>query len=137
MSFEYMLDTNIVSDAMRDPRGIVARRIQSIDGSLICCSIVVAAELRFGAEKHGGIVWIERVDQALSALSILPLGAPVDEIYGKIRASLARAGTPIGPNDLLIAAHALSHGMILVTANEREFRRVEGLVVENWQNQPA
>lgn len=132
-----MLDTNIVSEAMRDPQGTVARHIQSIDGSLICCSIVVAAELRFGAKKQGGNVWIERVDQALSALRILPLGVPVDEIYGRIRASLEIAGTPIGPNDLLIAAHALSHSMTLVTANEREFRRVEGLIVENWQIQSA
>lgn len=128
-----MLDTNIVSEAMRDPRGTVAKRIQSVEGSQICCSIVVAAELRFGAAKHGGSLWIERVDQALSSLSILPLGAPVDKTYGRIRAALERAGTPIGPNDLLIAAHALSQSMILVTANEREFRRVEGLVVENWQ----
>lgn len=129
---EYMLDTNIVSEAMRNPRGAASKRIQEIEGGLICCSIVVAAELRFGAAKHGGSVWIERVDQALSALTVLPLSVPVDAVYGDIRATLERSGTPIGPNDLLIAAHAVASNMILVTANEGEFRRVKGLVVENW-----
>lgn len=129
-----MLDTNIVSEAMRDPRGTVSTRIQSIEGNKICCSVVVAAELRFGAAKHGGSVWIERVNQALSSLTVLPLAPPVDKAYGEIRAALELAGTPIGPNDLLIAAHAMTNNLVLVTANEGEFRRVKGLIVENWQN---
>jgi tRNA(fMet)-specific endonuclease VapC len=68
----------------------------------------------------------------LSVIEILPLTPPADRLYGDIRASLERVGTPIGGNDLLIAAHALASDCILVTDNEREFSRVEGLVVENW-----
>jgi len=127
-----MLDTNIVSEAMRNPRGVVSCKIQSLVNSDFCCSIVVAAELRFGAEKHSGEIWKDRVEQALSAITVLPLDSPVDRIYGEIRTALENAGTPIGPNDLLIAAHALANDLTLVTANEREFRRVKQLTVENW-----
>ena len=128
-----MLDANIVSEAMRNPRGKASEKIQPIDGALFCCSVVVAAELRFDAAKHGGTMWKERVDQALSSINVLPLASPIDKVYGENRTSLERAGTPIGPNDMLIAAHAVANNLILVTANEREFRRVAGLAVENWQ----
>ena len=68
----------------------------------------------------------------LSALEILPLEPPADERYAEIRHHLARQGTPIGPNDLLIAAHALAADLTLVTANTREFERVPSLRVDNW-----
>jgi len=127
-----MLDTNIVSEAMRNPRGVVSRKIQSLDGGAYCCSIVVAAELRYGAEKQGGEIWKDRVEKTLSAITVLPLGWPADRIYGEIRSALEIAGTPIGPNDLMIVAHAVASKLTLVTANEREFRRVNQLTVENW-----
>ena len=103
MSLRYLLDTNILSDLIRDPQGPVAQRISSTGESAICTSIVVAAELRFGAEKSGSSKLTDRVDLILSALDILPLEAPADRHYGEIREQLARQGTPIGPNDLLIA----------------------------------
>jgi tRNA(fMet)-specific endonuclease VapC len=127
-----MLDTNILSDLVRDPRGAVARRIGEAGEHAVCTSIVVAAELRFGAEKSGSAKLSDRVDLLLSAIEVLPLEPPADRCYAKIRQHLIRQGTPIGPNDLLIAAHALAMDLTAVTANAREFSRVPGLRVENW-----
>ena len=90
-----------------------------------------AADLRFGAEKSGSAKLADQVDLILSAIEILPLETPADREYGKLRHDLARNGTPIGPNDLLIAAHAICAGLIVVTANTGEFSRVPGLIVEN------
>jgi tRNA(fMet)-specific endonuclease VapC len=128
-----MLDTNAVSAMMRDPRGSVGTRIRQVGTDKICCSVVVASELRFGAAIHASGIWIKRVEEALSALKVLPLEQPVDVHYGQIRAQLKMAGEMIGANDLFIAAHALYEDLTLVTANEREFQRVDGLKVENWE----
>lgn len=132
MASRFMLDTDIVSDLMRDPRGAVASRIGQVGEAAVCTSVVVAAELRYGAEKSGSTTLYDRVDMILSALEVAPLEAPVDRHYGRLRNALAARGTPIGPNDMLIAAHALAIGATLVTANLREFERVPGLLVENW-----
>jgi tRNA(fMet)-specific endonuclease VapC len=75
---------------------------------------------------------LERVDLVLSAIEILPLESPADREYGKLRYYLARQGTLIGPNDMLIAAQALGASLTMVTSNTREFSRVPGLLVENW-----
>ena len=117
---------------MRRPQGTVATRIAAAGEETVCTSIIVAAELRFGAIKSGSRRLADRVDLILSAVDILPLGAPADHHYGKLRHHLMSQGTPIGPNDMLIAAHALSVGLTLVTANSGEFSRVPGLNVENW-----
>ena len=132
MPVRYLLDTNILSDLILDPRGSVAERISLAGESTVCTSIVVAAKLRFGAEKSGSSKLADRIDLILSALEILPLEAPADRHYGEIRQQLASQGTPIGPNDLLIAAQALALDLTIVTANVREFSRVPGLGVENW-----
>jgi tRNA(fMet)-specific endonuclease VapC len=132
MPIAFLLDTNMLSDLVRHPQGVVAARITAEGENTICTSIIVAAELRFGAAKLGPGKLADQVELILSALEILPLEAPADRQYGKIRHQLARQGTPIGPNDLLIAAHALSLGLTVVTANTREFTRVPGLKVENW-----
>ncbi len=132
MSLRYLLDTNIISDLVRRPRGKVASRIAEVGEDSICTSIIVAAELRYGAEKSGSEQLSERVDLLLSALEILPLEPPADRRYGELRQHLTRRGIPIGPNDLLIAAHALAADVTLVTANTREFERVPSLRVENW-----
>ena len=128
----YLLDTNILSDLVRRPQGTVAARIVAAGEETICTSIVVAAELRFGAIKSGSRKLVDRVDLILSAVDILSLEAPADHHYGKLRHHLTSQGTPIGPNDMLIAAHALSAGLTVVTANTDEFSRVPGLNVENW-----
>lgn len=130
--FRYLLDTNILSDLVRQPRGAVASRIEEMGEETICTSIIVAAELRFGAEKSGSKKLQDQVNMILSAIEILPLESPADREYGKLRHYLARHGTPIGPNDMLIAAQALCAGLIVVTANTGEFSRVPGLIIENW-----
>jgi tRNA(fMet)-specific endonuclease VapC len=131
-SFRYLLDTNILSDLVRRPQGPIAKRIAAAGEETVCTSVIVAAELRFGAEKSGSVKLVDRVDLILSAIEILPLESPTDREYGKLRHYLAGEGTPIGPNDMFIAAHALVAGLTVVTANTGEFSRVPGLNVENW-----
>ena len=135
MPLRYLLDTNIVSDLIRNPQGAVAERIAAVGEHTICTSIIVAAELRFGAEKSGSKKLTERVELILSAIEILPFESPADFHYAEIRQQLSSLGTLIGPNDLLIAAHGRALKMIVVTANENEFLRVERLKVENWLSQ--
>ncbi len=98
----------------------------------MCSSMIVACELRYGAAKAASKRLSERVDLVLSALDVLPMEPPADRHYGDIRQRLARQGTPIGPNDLLIAAHARSLDLTVVTDNVREFSRVPDLRIENW-----
>jgi tRNA(fMet)-specific endonuclease VapC len=132
MPLRYLLDTNIISDIVRHPRGRVASRIAEVGEDSICTSIIVAAELRYGAEKSESEQLSERVHLVLSALEILSLETPADRRYGELRHYLARQGTPIGPNDMVIAAHVLATDLTLVTANTREFARVPSVRVENW-----
>ena len=108
-------------------------KIASLDDSDACCtSLIVACELRYGALKKGSDVLKYRVDQLLETITVLPLEGHVIHHYAEIRLMLERKGQIIGNNDLLIAAHARSLGLIVVTANVREFARVPGLKVENW-----
>jgi tRNA(fMet)-specific endonuclease VapC len=100
--------------------------------SRVGTSIIVAAELRFWAVKRDSSMLAAKLDQLLNEISVLPMEPPADEIYARLRAMLERAGTPIGGNDMLIAAHALTLDCTLVTGNEREFRRIPGLNLENW-----
>lgn len=128
----FLLDTNILSHLIRNPQGIVADRITRHGEGSVCTSIIVAGELRFGAEKSPSDKLRKRVGQVLALMDVLPFEAPADRHYAGIRHHLERQGTPIGPNDLLIAAHARSLDLTLVTANIDEFSRVPGLRVENW-----
>jgi tRNA(fMet)-specific endonuclease VapC len=127
-----MLDTNIISDLIRNPQGKAAKRIAKVGEDNICTSIIVAAELRYGCAKSGSQRLLGVVEELLSEIEVLPLEAPADTEYGAVRTGLEAAGTPIGGNDLLIAAHALAVEAIVVTANADEFKRVRGLKVENW-----
>lgn len=131
-SHRYLLDTNILSRLIRDPAGAVFQRLEAALPATACTSIVVACELRFGLQKGVSSKLREQVERVLSVLDVLPLEKPVHAHYGEIRAHLTRRGCPIGGNDLLIAAHARSIGLTLVTDNLREFSRVPGLHVENW-----
>ncbi len=128
----YLLDTNILSDLVRNPTGRIRDRIAELGEETVCTSIVVASELRFGALKKGSRRLSAQLEKVLSPLEILPFEEPADLRYAEIRVALERAGTPIGGNDLLIAAHALALQLTLVTANVDEFRRVPGLIMENW-----
>jgi tRNA(fMet)-specific endonuclease VapC len=130
--FRYLLDTNTLSDLLRNPGGRAARRLALVGDTLVCTSIIVACELRYGAVKKGSPRLSERVEAVLGSLEILPLDKESDRRYAEIRAHLNRIGKPIGPNDLLIAAHALALDLALVTNNVAEFTRVPGLRVEDW-----
>jgi tRNA(fMet)-specific endonuclease VapC len=132
MPAQFLLDTNILSDLVRHPQGVIAQRIASEGEKSICTSIVVAAELRFGAKKSGSRRLVIQLETILSAIEILPLEEPADCHYARLRSYLEQRGTPIGPNDMLIAAHALAVNCTVITANAREFSRVPGLKVENW-----
>ena len=128
----YLLDTNTVSDLVRKPQGKVAEQVLKVGETKVCTSIVVAAELRYGAKKKQSPRLSAQLEAVLGALEILPLEKPADVSYGSIRAQLERAGKPIGANDLLIAAQALTLGYTVVTDNEKEFSRVKHLRLENW-----
>ena len=127
-----MLDTNVVSDLIRNPQGRAAKRIARLGEDNICTSIIVAAELRYGCAKSGSKRLLKAVEDLLGELKVLPFEVPADTEYGGIRAELEAAGKPIGGNDLLIAAHAYATGATIVTANTGEFKRIRGLKVENW-----
>lgn len=127
----YLLDTNIVSDLVRNPQGRVTQRIREVGEAQVCTSIVVAAELRYGAAKKASPRLTTQLEAILNALDVLPLEPPADYVYGELRALLERSGQPIGGNDMLIAAQALALGHTIVT-DESEFARVKGLPRENW-----
>jgi len=128
----YLLDTNIVSALVRDPRGVVMEQVRRVGEANVLTSIVVAAELRYGAAKKASPRLLAQLEAVLQVMEVAPLDAPADAVYGEIRAQLEKLGRPIGGNDLLIAAQALSLECVVVTDNQREFERVEGLMVQNW-----
>ena len=132
----YLLDTNIVSDLVRNPQGQVAQRIRRVGEQWVCTSIIVASELRYGAAKRQSPRLTTQLDAVLGALEVVPFESPADATYGALRARLEGAGRPIGGNDLLIAAHALALGYTMVSDKEREFARIPGLPHENWLRKP-
>ena len=128
----YLLDTNIVSDLVRNPQGRAAGHVRRVGEAQVCTSIIVAAELRYGATKRGSPRLARQLEAVLGVLDVLPLAAPADRVYGEIRTRLEAIGRPIGANDLLIAAQTLALGYTIVTDNEAEFSRINGLHRENW-----
>lgn len=133
----YLLDTNIVSDLVRNPGGRVTQQVGEVGEANVCTSIVVAAELRYGARKRESARLSAQLEAVLGALDVLSFEAPADAVYGQLRVRLERAGLPIGGNDLLIAAHAVVLGHTLVSDNQREFARIADLPCENWLRGPT
>ena len=129
----YMLDTNICIYVMKKkPENALRRLREEMDGG-ICISSITLAELEYGMKHSSDPVKNEQaLLRFLAPLSVLPFGAAAASEYGEIRAYLQSRGTPIGPLDMLIAAHARVEGMTLVTNNMREFERVPELDLENW-----
>jgi tRNA(fMet)-specific endonuclease VapC len=117
---------------MREPRGPVGRAIAGRASGDASISIVTLSELRYGIDKVASTRLHTSLEGLLGYLPVHPFASPADVHYARIRAHLERLGTPISPNDLLIAAHALTLDLTLVTANLREFSRVPNLRVENW-----
>jgi tRNA(fMet)-specific endonuclease VapC len=128
-----MLDTNTCVDLIRLRNDRVLRRMQRFRPDDLCVSSVTLSELEYGAAKSADPQRNRlALAEFMTPLSVLPYDDAAAPVYGRVRAELERAGTPIGPLDTMIAAHALSLDLVLVTDNEREFRRVAGLKVQNW-----
>lgn len=128
----FLLDTNVLSALVRDPHGAVAEHIARVGETNVCTSIVVAAELRYGAAKRGSARLTQQLDVILTAMDIVPFESPMDRVYADVRTALEQRGRPIGGNDLIIAAQALALDAVLVTDNVKEFEQVPGLKIENW-----
>ena len=129
----YMLDTNICIYVIKHKPETVFQKLQNINPEDVCISSVTYAELVHGIEKSAAV---EKNRLALSMLlanmEILDFDVDAADCYGKIRAALEKKGTPIGPLDMMIAAHAQSLGYTVVTNNMKEFSRVSALQIENW-----
>lgn len=133
MSLRYVLDTNICIYIAKQRPPEVARRFARLAAGTVGMSLITYGELRYGAEKSvRGAEALATLDQLVELIPVLELSAGVGETYGKLRAHLERLGTPIGNNDLWIAAHALALGVTLVSNNTREFERVPKLKLQNW-----
>jgi tRNA(fMet)-specific endonuclease VapC len=131
----YMLDSNALSELIRNPGGSVSSEFErkAVDpANRLLASIITVCELRYGVVRKRSRILSMRVEQSLAAVEVVPFSTGADATYAVLRADLERRGQLIGPNDMLIAAHALALDAILVTDNTREFKRVKGLKIENW-----
>ena len=128
----YLLDTNIVSEAMNNPGGAVAKRLSELDDRDTFTSIIVAGELHFGILNKGSKRLARNLQRMLQKLEVVAFTEPAEKQYASVRLALERKGTPIGQNDTLIAAHAMALNAIVVTDNVKHFSQVPGLKVENW-----
>lgn len=132
--FKYLLDTNIVIYVMKKrPKEVMG--IFNRNAHRMVISAITFSELQYGAEKSARVQEnLNTIEEFTSLIDILPYTAKASMHYGNIRASLEKLGQTIGVNDLHIAAHARSEGLVLVTNNMSEFARVPGLLLENWVN---
>ena len=128
----YLLDTNVIGEVARNPQGTVANRVSALPSGDFGINPVVACEVEYGLTKRGSAKLRQQIEAILEAIPVLELPPDIAVHYGRIRVELEKQGTPIGPNDLLIAAHGFASELTVVTGNEKEFRRVQGLSVENW-----
>lgn len=131
MSLKFMLDTDSVSYALRGLGGI-GDRILEHRPSELCISAVTLAELRYGACKRNSTKLHRLIDAFVMGLGPQEFDSAAADEYGRLAADLAKRGTPIGAFDTMIAAHAVSRKLVLVTNNEKHFRKIRGLKVENW-----
>lgn len=127
----YMLDTDTVSFALRGAGNVGATLLQRTPAEL-CMSSITLAELRYGAERRGAKKLHTMIDTFARIIAVLPFDVAAALHFGRIGAALAADGVPIGQMDTMIAAHASSLGLVLVTNNTRHFDRVSGLRLENW-----
>ena len=131
---KYLLDSNVCVDYLTGRYPSVTTQIQRVLPEELCLSSIVVAELRYGADKSARSRRNHRLlDVLIDEIPCRDFDSKAASIYGRVRVALERQGQPIGPNDMLIAAHALSLGLVLVSDNVREFKRVRGLKLENWR----
>ena len=135
MTLKYLLDTDVFSLMVKGQDAAINTRLQSLTKGEGILSVITAGEFYYGV-AHAPVSALrdQRAQRLLDFCGLLPLDGEVATRYGTVRADLRRAGTPIGPNDLWLAAQALAHGLVMVTRNAREFKRVKGLKVETWAN---
>lgn len=129
---QFMLDTNIISELIRNTEGAVQQAVKRVGTPAISISSIVVSELRFGYLKRGSDRLAQLVENVIARVEVVSYDAAASVHYAQIRQSLQAAGKPIGPVDFFIAAHARSLDLTLVTDNIREFSRVNGLKLENW-----
>jgi tRNA(fMet)-specific endonuclease VapC len=131
----YLLDTNIVSHLMRDPTGalqqLIRQRLKAEPDSEMMISPIVQCELLYGLTRRASARQMAAYKLQMQYLAVHEIDETISQHYASLRTQLEAAGTPIGPNDTLIAAHALALGATLVSA-DAEFGRVPGLLLENW-----
>ena len=127
-----MLDTNIISEIAKNPAGLAARRFASEPREMLCTSVIVSAEVLFGLRNGAVAIQTSKAMLAvLDYLQVIALEPKVAEAYAEVRSAMKRIGLSITPNDFFIAAHAMTIGATLVTADQA-FRFVPELKVENW-----
>lgn len=131
MTPEFMLDTDAVSWALRG-HGAVSAHVLEHRPSQLCISSITLSELRFGADSKGSRKLHQLIDTFVLSVAVLPFDQTAADRFGPVAVALARRGEPIGTFDTLIAAHALSCGLTLVTNNTKHFQRVTGLRTANW-----
>jgi tRNA(fMet)-specific endonuclease VapC len=130
---KYLLDTDTFSEMVKGVNAKIVKRLDTLQTGDAGLSVVTRGEIAFGVQIHSlKTPAKQRLDRLLVAIETLPLPASAANYYGELRAHLRRLGTPIGPNDLWIAAHARAASLILVTNNIGEFSRVPKLKLENW-----
>jgi tRNA(fMet)-specific endonuclease VapC len=127
----YLLDANTISDLVHEPDGKIALRVLRTGIDRLCTSIIVAAEQEYGAAKSRSRRTAQRLRDVFATIEVVPFTDPAQRVYGELRADLERRGQPLGPHDMLIAAHALALDCTLVT-DDSGFARVRGLRHENW-----
>jgi tRNA(fMet)-specific endonuclease VapC len=130
----YLLDTNIVSDVMRNPDGRAEQMLRNKADEEIGISLVVKGEILFGLVRNANARGKKRFDALLEAIEVWPMPEAVAEVYGRVRAEMEKSGNQMGANDMWIAAHSLSLDAVLVT-DDRHFDAVPGLRLENWLRQ--
>jgi tRNA(fMet)-specific endonuclease VapC len=127
----YLLDTNIISDLFRNPRGPVDEALRARNKHEIGTSLVVKGEILFGLKKNNNMRGLREFEILLEAVPVWAMEEPTADRYAALRAEMERRGDQIGPNDLWIAAHSLTLEAVVVT-DDRAFQRIPGLKVENW-----
>jgi tRNA(fMet)-specific endonuclease VapC len=133
VDFQYLLDTNICIYIRKKKPERVSQRFHKVGSGEMAISVITYGELLYGANKSEQRARsLATVQEFVRMVPPLPLPENAAEAYGFIRAELESRGEMVGPNDLWIAAHALASGLTLVTNDEREFRRVRGLKIQNW-----
>ena len=129
----FLLDADVFSAIARQTSASAEQRLAELESGSVALSVITCAEIAFGLERHPvSSRLVARIQRLQQVLPNLPLLDSVVAHYARARAHLEKRGTPIGPNDLWLAAHALCQDLTVVTGNTREFARVPGLRVENW-----